>query len=619
MARLTIKLNDEIYDIKNFNGNLSIGRDGDNDIVLNGNDVSRYHAIIYPCASKGYLLQDLSSKNHIKVGDKYIQSYKLNQGATFQICDFKFYFDEINDESEFQDVKFARKKTSHKKVGLEPQQTVYSPGNVLKSETFSSASLLQLVVLSNEIMATLDHEAVIEKSLEMLMKMFRAKRGFIALKDERNVLKYSILKGFDQEGSSIRVSKTMIDQVVDQGFSVLTGNAVTEREYKGNISVCEYNLKSVVCVPLITLAGSIGCIYMDHSDQIDVFSESDLTLISFIARQIAIAIDNSRMHKKVMTQLTSLENTMILKDQIIVKSTPMKELYYLVEKAGKTKAAVFILGESGVGKELVAKAIHTKSDRRGQFIALNCAALPEHLIESELFGYEKGAFTGAEKAKPGLFELADNGTLFLDEIGDMPVSLQAKLLRVLQDNKALRLGGSRHINFDVRIVSATNKDIKNLVLDGTFRNDLFYRLNQMPLLIPPLRERKADILPLARYLLMKFCGENELTVPSFSNKVAHLLLEYNWPGNINELKNAMIRSAIICDSNMLKSEHLPQEIQKIDSNLELDFLPIEELEKQHILKALQITKGNKKRAAEILGIARDTIHKKIEKYAIDAE
>ena len=615
MARLTIKIKEKIYNTVDFSGNLTLGREQENDVVLQGKQVSRYHAIIYQCSSSGYVLQDLSSKNHTKVFGRPIHQYQLHQGAIFQICDYKIFFEEETDNI-LQDLPLVLGKKNPFKNSQKDSllETVFSP-SPLQLETFSNESLLQLLSLSNTIVSTLDYNEVLSKSLEFIMTNIGAIRGCIALKNEQGKLFYACEKGFPPGKAQLNISKTILDLVVLQGQAILTGNAEDDPELSNLNSVDNDTLKSVLCVPLLDSSGTTGCIYVDNQNLTNSFSEKDLLFLTFIASQVSIAVHNAGIHNSMKNQLRSLQQ-MIPKDQIIIKSNSMKDLYALLEKAGMTNAAVLISGESGVGKELVAKAIHTASKRQGRFITINCAALPENLMESELFGYEKGAFTGADRQKPGMFELADKGTLFLDETGELPMNLQAKLLRVLQEGRVMRLGGNQYITFDVRVVSATNRDLKKMVGSNTFRGDLYYRLAQMPLTIPALRERKADILPLATFLLAKFCGENNLAVPAISKKALLLLQKYQWPGNINDLKNALIQAAITSYGNIINTEHLPIDIQAEAENIMAEFEPLEEIEKRHITKAIRLTKGNKKKAAEILGIARDTIHKKLEKYAI---
>ncbi len=309
---------------------------------------------------------------------------------------------------------------------------------------------------------------------------------------------------------------------------------------------------------------------------------------------------------------------------IVAESAGMKEVLRLAAKVAQTDATVLILGESGTGKEVLANLIYRASPRaKKPFLKINCAAIPEGLLESELFGHERGAFTGADRAKPGLFELAHGGTLFLDEIGDLPLPLQAKLLRVLQDGTIRRVGGLKEIKVDVRILAATNKDLEEMVTKGAFREDLFWRLNVFTLKIPPLRERREDIWPLARFFLQKFAHKHHKNIRDFSREALEALLSYHFPGNVRELENIIERAVILAENEVITKEDLPflmQEPRGEPSSL-LENLPLPEavayLEKQRIKKAMKEAHGVKTRAAEILGISERVLRYKLAKYGLE--
>jgi DNA-binding NtrC family response regulator len=288
-----------------------------------------------------------------------------------------------------------------------------------------------------------------------------------------------------------------------------------------------------------------------------------------------------------------------------------------VRKVAPLKTTVLILGESGTGKELVARAIHDMSGRsQYPFVAVNCAAIPKDLIESEIFGYEKGAFTGANEAKPGRFELADTGTIFLDEIGDMEMSLQSKLLRVLQESEFEMVGGTTTIKVDVRVIAASNKDLHGDVAAGRFREDLFYRLNVFPIIVPPLRERREDIVSIAEYYISDFCNSMSKSHLSLSEDALKMLLNYSWKGNVRELKNVIERAVILCAGEKILPEHLGIEkgaYQDIDDSLHAASAMAE---KKRIINTLKLTGGNKTKAAEILKISYKTLFNKIKEYGI---
>lgn len=309
-------------------------------------------------------------------------------------------------------------------------------------------------------------------------------------------------------------------------------------------------------------------------------------------------------------------------ENIIGKSPSMQTLFSVISKTAESNASVLVSGESGTGKELVAKAIHSLSPRKdNHFVAVNCAAIPEGLLESELFGYMKGAFTGAASNKQGLFEVANDGTLFLDEIGEMPMSLQAKLLRVIEGDTFRRVGGVSDLNVDVRIISATNKDLQEMIEQKMFREDLYFRLNVLSVKIPALRERRDDIPLLVDHFLIKFAADKK----RFSKEAIEVLKNYRWKGNVRELENIIERTVLLCDSEVINVEHLPDEISSVSKaekvlvpsgGMDIDKL-MEDTERAYILKALEKTNGIKTEAAKLLNLTFRSFRHKLKKYGID--
>jgi DNA-binding NtrC family response regulator len=309
---------------------------------------------------------------------------------------------------------------------------------------------------------------------------------------------------------------------------------------------------------------------------------------------------------------------------LVGSSKGMQEIYRLVEMVAPSTASVLITGESGTGKELVARTIHDMSSRKGKpFVAINCSAIPETLIESEIFGHEKGAFTGALERRAGCFELAEEGTLLLDEIGEMPIATQAKLLRVLEDHKLRRLGSKIETPVDVRVLAATNKVPEEAVAKGELRNDLYYRLNVFNIHLPPLREHKEDIPQLVEALLAEMSSKHGREVSTVHESVMQMFHNYNWPGNVRELRNTLERAVIVCEGSLIEARHLPPNfgsaglrVASSDSDgIRLDVgTTVEEAEKMLILKTLTATNNNKTRAAEILGISLKTLHNKLKEY-----
>ena len=308
-------------------------------------------------------------------------------------------------------------------------------------------------------------------------------------------------------------------------------------------------------------------------------------------------------------------------DEMVGKSDSLNRVRQMISKAAPARASVLITGESGVGKELVARAVHEQSDRaKGPFIVVHCAALSETLIESELFGFEKGAFTGAENLHKGRFELADGGTIFLDEIGEVNLATQVKLLRVLQEHKFERVGGEKSIEVDVRVVAATNRNLEEEVKAGKFREDLFYRLNVVRIEMPALRERMDDIPLLMHAFLREFNIENKKNIKGFDKASKAAMIKYNWPGNIRELKNAVESAVVMCTGDEIKMEDLPRALRNQDEEKVIAIpigITMDEAEKIIIQENLAANKGNKSRTADILGIGRKTLHRKLEELNID--
>jgi len=342
--------------------------------------------------------------------------------------------------------------------------------------------------------------------------------------------------------------------------------------------------------------------------------------------QVRHTLEKTLDYQKLIIENKTLKERLSMEfdfSNIIGNSKRMRELFEVLALAAPSDTTILILGESGTGKELIANAIHQNSPRVDKpFIKVNCAALPENLLESELFGHEKGAFTGAIARRQGRFEQAHDGTLFLDEIGDMSLATQAKILRVLQENEFERVGGNKTIKVDVRIIAATNKDLERAVEEGAFRKDLFYRLSVVPVLLPPLRERKKDIPLLAEHFLKKYAEKNQRLIQGFAPEAVDVLMRYHWPGNVRELENCVERAVILCREQFITPNELPiafQTLNETDESGKIDVstgFTLQEVEKELILKTLEQTNGNRTRAAEILGITRQTLLNKLKEYKL---
>ncbi len=342
--------------------------------------------------------------------------------------------------------------------------------------------------------------------------------------------------------------------------------------------------------------------------------------------RLKVCIDRALEKKETLREAQGLRRRLkqLGATDFIGQSTSMRRVFELIEKVAPSRAPVTITGESGTGKEMVARSIHNLSPRRDRpFIAVNCASIPPTLIESEIFGHERGAFTGANQRRPGVFELAHGGSLFLDEVVEIPVELQAKLLRVLEEGKLRRVGGKAEIEVDVRLISATNRDFKVEIKNVRFREDLYFRLNVFQISLPPLRERRDDIPILIQLFIEKFNAESGKRVSGIHPDALELLKDYEWPGNIRELRNAVERAVILCDGELIEPDHLPPDL--VGKGPERQTfrvpygLPLDLVEKEYILGSLKRNQGNKARTAEILGVSEKTLYNKLNRYASEAQ
>ena len=350
-------------------------------------------------------------------------------------------------------------------------------------------------------------------------------------------------------------------------------------------------------------------------------SKGAILVFRDITNEKKLSMETEQMKAELHHLRNELE-TASLFPSLIGTSSVMQDIYKLMQQAAESDITVLISGESGTGKELVANLLHANSPRKDEpFVALDCAAIPETLIESELFGHERGAFTGATTQRIGAFERANGGTLFIDEIGDMPYVMQGKLLRVLQEREIQRIGGTAPIPIDIRVITATNKDLERAVKAGKFREDLFYRIAAFPITIPPLRDRHEDISLLARHFLEKYTAQTDKSISDISTFALRLLLQYDWPGNVRELENAIARAVLLETTGVLQADNLPSQLSPAvalvrDLSTPLVILPLTEIERQALIYALEATGNNIAQAAQALGINRATLYRKLKKYAI---
>ncbi|MBI1825795.1 MAG: sigma 54-interacting transcriptional regulator [Planctomycetes bacterium] len=390
--------------------------------------------------------------------------------------------------------------------------------------------------------------------------------------------------------------------------------------FRGIDEQIHFQTRGLVAAPMIVESEVVGVVeVINHKGQ-SSFGADDISLLELYANLAAAAVRNAQSHASLRREKDAFRDG-VLNADIIGSSRAFKEMMRLADRVAHTQATVLLFGETGTGKEVLAKCVHNKSPRADKaFVAVNCAALPETLLESELFGHERGAFTGAIGQHTGRFELADNGTLFLDEIGDITPSTQVKLLRLLQERAFTRVGGTQTIACDVRIIAATNRDLKAAIVDGRFREDLFYRLNVFPIHLPPLRERREDIQDLADHFAAMTGFDMGVGKRDLSPPVREMLIAYDWPGNIRELSNVIERAVLLCDGPEILPSHLPQELkQRADfSNPDVE-KSLWDHERGMVVKALSENHWNQSKAARALGISRDNLRYRVKKYNIRRE
>jgi len=415
------------------------------------------------------------------------------------------------------------------------------------------------------------------------------------------------------------ISMSVVNHVRREKESVLSEVQADER-FSGSPSIVRNRIAAAMCVPLAAGGRELGVIYADRIAPAEPFERTDLEMLAAMAMPVVVALENIRHAESLATERRRLVDQMKVEHNIIGRHESIVAVLELVQRVAPTESNVLIIGDSGTGKELVARAIHYNSPRGGRaFEAVNCAALAPTLLESELFGHVKGAFTGAIRDKPGRFGLADRGTLFLDEIGEMPLDSQAKLLRVIEQGELRRVGDTRDRHVDVRILAATNKQLEKLVAEHKFREDLFYRLNIVRIEMPPLRARGNDVDLLADHFLAYFCTKCGRKPLKLSARARDLLHRYPWPGNVRELKNVMERLAVMCGGNDVRPEDLPPEVRSGPARTtETDATSsLADIEREHIIRVMAHTGGNKKEAAAILGIDRSTLYSKLKQYSIE--
>jgi transcriptional regulator with GAF, ATPase, and Fis domain len=624
MPQLIICQDAQNYRLIEFENSLTIGREPGNDILLDSPQVSRQHAAIRQGENGKYVLLDLGSTNAIWMEKKKVDAVQLSHGQTFRIVNFSFtYLANHEQQAPLPVLVDPQDYAESESIPVESatllfQHEYHAPNSAPDTAgTFSSETTVFLALLSDfflDLRQVDNEQGLCEHLLSGALELIPAQRGFLALLNDKQELIYATTAHFDPQKEHHETRQDIVRQVMAERCSTMTE---TLAQHKQETSLHNTGPVSVLCAPLRQHEGVTGCLYLD-SRRPGSFDRIHLNVLDLICLQGATLLDNLITRAKVHKERESLTSRLATKDETIIRSEKMVRLYEDIRTIAPINVPVFISGEPGSGKEHVAAALHSFSRRKGAYIPLNCAAIPEGLFESELFGSRKGAFHEAID-KPGKLELAHGGTLFLDEVADMGLSLQPKLLRFLENGEMSRLGDNAVKKLDVRVITATNRDVVAMIDTNRFRDDLYQRLSCFTLIVPPLRDRQEDIEPLARYFLKKFSREYNWKESKCTDGAVQLLLQYHWPGNIRQLRNVLLRLAVHTQGKPITEKDIRTLSDEFAAaaSARVDIFPsLDEVEAKHIRSALLQTEGNISDAAALLGIARSTLYQKIKKFNI---
>ena len=637
----------------------TVGRSSTNRVVVRDEVCSRNHCEVFQSGDR-WLLRDLSSRNGTLVNGVTVEGdWPLEEGQIIQIgnCDLGFtsdllhafpepestsqdntadtaemmVFDDPSPESEPEIVDRRRENRFRDQASTVGGELDGEPGTQRTSRDLTSLYRLAL-----DMGAARDAEQLAHVVLDGLFAGTRADIGAVLLlpkglrnrprSDELRVAAYRSVKDLPYQ----KVSDYLSSTVLVEAEAVLARDVADDSKLVDRDSLGQIHAQSVICAPLIARDVTFGVIHLYSTDRENLLESNDLEFSLAVADQLAVALDGLQDRESLAKRLAqvqgeneSLRSQLAIDSELVGDSEQMDELRGIIERIASTDATVLVRGESGVGKELVARAIHFRSRRRqGPFVCMNCAALSESLLESELFGHEKGAFTGATDRKPGKFEQSDGGTLFLDEVGEMPPAIQAKFLRALEGHPFERVGGRTAVDADVRVVAATNRDLEEAVAEGTFRKDLYYRLFVVEIQVAPLRDHAEDIVQLAHFFCDQFVKKSGREISGFTPGALAALKAYDWPGNVRELRNAVERTVILCAGDQISEADIQLSTLATtdESSSSSSVVPsggnvsLETLEQQHILAVLESTEWNKSQAARILGIERSTLDRKLKRY-----
>lgn len=612
----------------------TLGRAATNRIVLKDDLCSREHAEVY-FADARWRLRDLNSLNGTRInGDRLDSEWELSAKDEVHLGRTHLLF--VEDMAQLPDLPMPapspieslsiKKRLGHTRFLTPlPPETASGGEKTTAPRHRLSSDLSRLYRLALDMGSTTNYQELVAVVLEGLLEVIPADVGAIlSLKEGRELEVTAHRHRNPGSRPYVKVSQFVSNEVLASRESILAEDIADDQHLSQRESLTDIGANSLICAPVAFRDRILGLIHLYCTSPGKALDQEDLEFAMAVAKQLGVATHQLQRQDSLSAENQSLRDQLRVESELIGNSPPLKAVENQIARVAATHATVLIRGESGSGKELVARALHYSSLRKdGPFICLNCAALPETLLESELFGHEKGSFTGATEKKIGKFEAADQGTIFLDEIGEMTPGTQAKLLRVLEGHPFERVGGHAQIQVDVRVVAATNQPLEQALQAGTFRRDLFYRLQVIEIRVPPLRDRVSDVRVLAEHFLKRFVQETGRKIRDFTPAAMKKMEDYHWPGNVRELRNVVERAVALglgpridAPDVWLSSLETSGPVPLVHEAVPYQPLSLEEVEKQHIIRTLQHTDWNKSQAATILNIERSTLDRKIKLFEL---
>ncbi len=575
----------------------SIGSGLENDVRIRDPEIEESHAVLHFDGST-FTLKAVSRKAPVLINGKTTKKKTLEHGDEIRLGHTLLTFNLLTPP--------------------QPQRSETPERGPARDGRQAMEQLRRLVAFSEQLLQRNDLGDVLEALMDHIIEITRAEKGMLILVEQGEQLAVKVARNLHRENvqnALAQVSDSIITKVLRSRRPLIVSDALQDDEFNASQSVINLSLCSVMCVPLLDKGALMGVLYVGNSNVANLFTQEHLELLTIFAAQASLLIANALLLNalRLDNQLLNRRLADLRFGEIIGACDAMREIFRKIERVAATPVSILIQGETGTGKELIARELHNRSERAsGPFITINCGAIPENLLESELFGHVKGAFTGAIANKPGRFHQAHKGTIFLDELGEMPLNLQVKLLRVLQERVVTRVGDTRPESIDIRVVAATNKRLDEEVRDGRFREDLFYRLNVVTLHLPPLRERDDDIVLIGNYLLKRFCEEFHVGAKTFSPEAAIAMKKYAWPGNIRQLENRIKKAVILSDRALLTPADLDLQPEDLEEVMNLNDAR-ERFQRRYVHEILARNNGNRTKTARDLGVDPRTIFRYLER------